>query len=115
MAGEDSGVVGKTQKTLDLDLMLPDTGQRAFVQVKSLKTSLAELAEYVKALEGSTYDRMFYVFHSGQAQINDDRVTVIGPEMLATIIVDAGLVNWLIRKTSIAQSLGKQKSLRSGE
>jgi hypothetical protein len=28
------GVVGKTQKTLDLDLILPSTGERAFVQVK---------------------------------------------------------------------------------
>jgi hypothetical protein len=40
------GIVGKTQKTLDLDLILPSTGERAFVQVKST-TTLAELAEYV--------------------------------------------------------------------
>ncbi|MBL8882400.1 MAG: hypothetical protein JNL45_05025 [Hyphomicrobium sp.] len=44
------GVVGKTQKTLDLDLMLPSTGERAFVQVKSRTTS-HELAEYVTALD----------------------------------------------------------------
>lgn len=93
------GVVGKTQKTLDLDLVLPSTGERAFVQVKS-KTSSAELAEYVKAMEGTAYDRMFYVFHSGQAETNDDRVTVVGPEKLGSMVVEAGLVNWLIRKTS---------------
>ena len=40
------GVVGKTQKTLDLDLVLPSTGERAFVQVKS-QTTTAELADYV--------------------------------------------------------------------
>jgi hypothetical protein len=39
------GIVGKTQKTLDLDLILPSTGERAFVQVKS-KTTSAQLAEY---------------------------------------------------------------------
>jgi hypothetical protein len=44
------GVVGKTQKTVDLDLLLPSTGERAFVQVKS-KTTVAELAEYVATIE----------------------------------------------------------------
>src|SRR6266566_2771700 len=92
------GIVGKTQKTLDLDLELPSTGERAFVQVKSDTTS-AQLAEYVNRLEeAGPYDRMFYVFHSGEADTDDDRVSVIGPEQLAKMIVDAGLVNWLIRK-----------------
>ncbi len=94
------GIVGKTQKTLDLDLELPSTGERAFVQVKSDTTS-AQLAEYVNRLEeAGPYDRMFYVFHSGEADTDDDRVSVIGPEQLAKMIVDAGLVNWLIRKVS---------------
>lgn len=93
------GVVGKTQKTLDLDLILPSTGERAFVQVKS-KTTSAELDEYVAAIEGGPYERMFYVFHSGKADTNDSRVTVIGPEQLADLVVDAGLVSWLIRKVS---------------
>ena len=94
------GIVGKTQKTLDLDLMLPSTGERAFVQVKS-KTTSAELSEYVSALdEHDPYDRMFYVFHSGEASTDDERVTVVGPEKLAELVLDAGLVNWLVRKVS---------------
>ena len=44
--------------------------------------------------------RMFYVFHSGTAETNDPRVTVIGPEQLADLVMDAGLVGWLIRKVS---------------
>jgi hypothetical protein len=44
------GVVGKTQKALDLDLLLPTTGERAFVQVKS-KTSPADLVEYLARLD----------------------------------------------------------------
>src|SRR6185312_13507078 len=92
------GIVGKTQKTLDLDLMLPSTGERAFVQVKSHTTS-AELAKYVGQLdEHGPFDRMLYVFHSGKADTDDERVTVIGPEKLAELVLDAGLVNWLIRK-----------------
>jgi hypothetical protein len=94
------GIVGKTQKTLDLDLLLPSTGERAFVQVKS-KTCSAELAEYVKQLdERGPYDRMFYVFHSGEANTDDERVTIINPERLAELVVGAGLVDWLIRKIS---------------
>jgi hypothetical protein len=93
------GVVGKTQKMLDLDLVLPSTGERAFVQVKS-KTTSSELAEYVAQLEHGPYDRMFYVFHSGEAETDDDRVTIVGPEKLADLVLEAGLVNWLIRKVS---------------
>lgn len=94
------GVVGRTQKTLDLDLVLPSTGERAFVQVKSRTTS-AELSGYVgKLKDHGPYDRMFYVFHSGEADTDDDRTSVIGPEKLAELVVDAGLVNWLIRKVS---------------
>jgi len=90
-------VVGKMEKTRDLDLILPSTGERAFVQVKS-KTTSKELAKYVAKIEDGPYDRMFYVFHSGEAETDDPRVTVIGPEQLADLVMDAGLVSWLIRK-----------------
>ncbi len=94
------GAVGKTQKTLDFAIVLPSTNERAFVQVKS-KTTSAELATYVGRLEDEgPYDRMFYVYHSGDASTADERVTVIGPEKLAELVVNAGLTNWLIGKVS---------------
>jgi hypothetical protein len=43
---------------------------------------------------------MFFVYHSGDAITSDKRVTLIGPERLAEMVVDAGLVSWLIRKVS---------------
>jgi hypothetical protein len=43
---------------------------------------------------------MFFVVHSGEAQTDDERVTLIGPEKLSEIVVNAGLVDWLIRKVS---------------
>jgi hypothetical protein len=43
---------------------------------------------------------MFFVFHSGEVETDDERVTVIGPEKLAELVADAGLVGWLIRKVS---------------
>ena len=94
------GIVGGTQKTLDLDLTLPSTGERALVQVKA-KTTSDELADYVKRFdELGFYKRMFYVFHSGEAKTDDDRVIVIGPDQLADLVLDAGLVSWLVRKVS---------------
>lgn len=94
------GIVGKTQKTLDIDLVLPSTEERAFVQVKS-KTNSAELAKYVARLDQlGTYDKMFFVYHSGKAETDDERVFVIGPEKLAAMAVDAGLATWLLRKVS---------------
>ena len=70
------------------------------MQVKS-KTTSAELAEYVGRLDDlGPYDRMFYVYHSGEAETSDDRVIVINPEKLADLVLDAGLTNWLVRKVS---------------
>ncbi len=43
---------------------------------------------------------MFYVFHSGEAETDDPRVIVIGSEQLADLVMEAGLVSWLIRKVS---------------
>ena len=43
---------------------------------------------------------MFYVYHSGTAVTSDPRVTVIGPEQLADLVMEAGLVSWLIQKVS---------------
>jgi hypothetical protein len=93
------GDVGKTQKTIDLALVLPSTGERAFVQVKSRATP-AELKEYIAQFEATPYDRMFYVFHSGDVETGNERVTLIGPERMAAMVVEAGLVSWLIDKVS---------------
>ncbi len=59
------GQVGKTQKTVDLELMLPTTGERAFVQVKS-SASITELRDYVERLRASdAYSRMFFCMAYG--------------------------------------------------
>lgn len=94
------GAVGKTQKFLDLDLTLPSTGERACVQIKS-KTTSAELAEYVENLDDAgEFHKMFYVYHTGEARTDDERVRLIGPKELADLVFDAGLTSWLINKVS---------------
>jgi len=94
------GPVGRTQATLDLNLVLPTTGERAFVQVKS-KTTSAQLAEYVAKIDDQGEDvRMFYIYHSGEAHTDDERVMLIDAEKLAGLVVNSGLVDWLIQKVS---------------
>ena len=46
------GPVGKTQKTVDIELMLPTTGERAFVQVKS-SAGKRDLDEYLAGCDAS--------------------------------------------------------------
>jgi hypothetical protein len=95
------GAVGKNQKTTDIDLMLPTTGERALVQVKS-ETSQAEFTDYIRRLGDSSYDRMFYIFHSGKIENRgtDNEITIIGPEKLAEMTINAGLVEWVMQKVS---------------
>ncbi|MEO0360248.1 MAG: restriction endonuclease [Pseudomonadota bacterium] len=91
------GEVGGPQKTLDIDLRLPSTNERAFVQVKS-RCEPSDLRDYVERFRGSKiYDRMFFVWHSGSSgtAVEDPRLTLIGPDRLARMVVDGGLSRWL--------------------
>jgi len=96
-----TGVTGGTQETVDLELMLPSTGERAFVQVKS-STNQTEFGEYVERFSRRDEDRMFFVFHSADKPlVNDDpKITVVGRERLSAMVVDAGLTGWVIDQVS---------------
>lgn len=96
-----TGQVGRTQKTVDLELVLPSTGERAFVQVKA-SASKNDLSDYAERLDNSAvYERMFFVWHSGDLGDADEKnVILIGPERLARMVFDAGLTSWLRDKVS---------------
>lgn len=94
--------VGRTQKTIDLELVLPSTTERAFVQIKSQATPAA-LNDYVDRLaQADAYDRMFFVWHTGDLPEGDRQTDVIllGPQKLARMVLDAGLSSWLREKVS---------------
>jgi Restriction endonuclease len=95
------GQVGKTQKTVDIELVLPSTGERAFVQVKS-SAGKRDLKEYLERFKDTgVYDRMFFVWHSGDVGENEEsNVVLIGPDRLARMVFDAGLTSWLREKVS---------------
>lgn len=93
------GETGGTQKTVDIELELPSTGEHAFVQVKSA-TNQSQLDDYVARMDEVPGARMFYAYHtaSGPLATVDPRVTLVGPEQLSELALDAGLFNWLIQK-----------------
>ena len=96
--------LGKTEKSIDLDLLSPVTGKRAFVQIKSqadLKTFLHSKSEFENM---SQYDEMYFVVHSPSQELaaysKQSNVILLIADRLAKLVVSAGLTNWLIRKMS---------------
>jgi hypothetical protein len=91
---------GGTQHTIDLELELPLTGERALVQVKSrLDQGTADrlCAELTDAAGDAL---VFIVYHtpSDKLSAEQENVTLIGPQALAEHIVDLGLTTWIMAK-----------------
>lgn len=96
------GAVGATQKTVDLELEQPTTGEIAFVQVKSRATT-ATLLDYIERFEVSEkYQRMFFAWHEGRVEppAAIDGVTLLDRARLAEMTLDAGLAGWLRDRVS---------------
>lgn len=91
------GVVGGPQGTVDIELELPSTGDRAFIQVKS-STTQADFSAYEQAMERMGVERMFFAYHTGTVHSEAPRITLLGPQRLARMVIDAGLVSWLMKK-----------------
>jgi hypothetical protein len=63
-------VVGKTEKEIDLDVVLPVSNRRAFVQVKS-QTSPSEFKRcYECYIAYDQYNEMYMVFHSLNGEVS---------------------------------------------
>ena len=94
-----TGALGGTQKTVDIELEMPITGERAFVQVKS-RTNQCDFERYLKAYRHRAECRFFFVYHTSSTEIatDDVTVTVIGPERLSEMSLSAGLFDWLIAR-----------------
>ncbi|MCK4815924.1 hypothetical protein KA005_09140 [bacterium] len=98
------GRLGKTEKTLDLDLVAPITNEKIIVQIKS-SSSLDEYLQYVDKFNTmNDYDRMFYVVHSPHDKLAEveklPNVELLDVSSVANLAVKAGLVDWVIGKAS---------------
>jgi hypothetical protein len=96
--------LGKTEKSIDLEMLLPVSGRRAFVQVKS-SAALQELKDYTtqyRAME--QYDEMLFIVHTTDPSLREyakaEEVTFLGLEEITSLAVDSGLTQWLIQKAT---------------
>lgn len=97
-----TGATGGVQNTFDIELLLPSTQDRAFVQLKSHATPAQLINDVERMAEMDGVHRMFFVWHTGDvgAAPKDSRVTLIGPAQLASMLLDAGLATWLRKKVN---------------
>ena len=88
---------GGVQKTIDIELENPVTGDAAFVQIKT-KTTQKEFEDYILKKQASHYDRMFYVYHSGDIMnsMEDSEISVWDLNKVAEQVLSSGLVDWVI-------------------
>ena len=96
--------LGKTEKTIDMELLSPMTGRRAMVQVKS-QAGLNTFWEYKAKLgKHSGCNEMYFIVHTPDRALANHRVRppwfILTNERLATLVVSCGLSHWLIQKTS---------------
>ncbi len=95
--------VGGIQKTLDIAMTLPTTGEHCFVQVKS-QTNAKTFASLVEALDNAQgYSRLFFAYHTPATAFPNeaaDRVTVWHRYEIARQAIRAGLVDWILARTT---------------
>jgi len=98
------GTLGKTQKTIDLDLYSPITDERILVQVKS-SANLSKLQNFREGISDfQDYDRAYFLVHTPsndliQSKIQDG-IEVWLPNDIARRVVMFGLAEWVISKVS---------------
>jgi hypothetical protein len=97
--------LGKTQKTLDLDLFSPIAGERYLVQVKSRadRRGFEEFQETTQGME-EDYTRFYFVVHTPAsdltAALETDTYRLWLPAQIASLAVQYGLVDWVIEKAT---------------
>ncbi len=93
------GALGGDQKTSDLELIQPMTGERAIVQIKS-STTQKELTQYAQEFSRMEANKYFYVWHTCKTDlsVDDPKVILMGPKELAQHTLNSGLFDWLLTK-----------------
>lgn len=95
---------GKMEKSIDLDLMSPVTGNRAFVQIKS-KSSRGVFESYIKQYRSmDEFDEMYFVVHTADKSLSEWQdepdIKLWDVTKLSNLVVNSGLISWLIKKAT---------------
>lgn len=95
------GELGKTQKSIDLELLSPITDQRIFVQVKS-EAGLTKFEAFKSFSDEASDIHYYFVVHKPNQSLidasTDSLVKTWFVEDIARLAVSYGLVDWLIAK-----------------
>ena len=96
--------VGKTQKTLDLELFAPVTAEKAIVQIKA-ESDFKEFERYKKEFANfGTFDKFFYVVHTPKGKFADEKtgskINLFFADKVAELTINAGLADWVMKKAS---------------
>lgn len=96
------GVLGKMEKNIDLDLRSPLTGERVMVQIKSTSDKKEFEFYYQEFCRMKDFVAFFYVVHTPKKSLKyvstPARTQLVFAEQLAKLVIDGGLVRWLIEK-----------------
>lgn len=94
-------VVGESMKYVDMELEEPITGDLYQVQVKSDATK-ADFTKYAEQFTEGVFKKLYFVVHNSKEKWKDaptyKSVELILQERLAQMVVDSGLVNWLLNR-----------------
>jgi len=96
--------LGKTQKSIDLAMISPVTGNRAFVQVKS-KATMGVFEDYIGQYQSmEEFDEMYFVVHTKDSSFgvwqDTQDIKLWDVVKLSSLVVNSGLISWLIKKAS---------------
>ena len=95
--------VGGELKFIDMELMEPIIKERYQVQVKS-SASLQDFRRYADQFNPSLFRRLFFIVHTPTDDLeryvpeSETGVELVFPERLAQMVVDFGLVDWVLKK-----------------
>jgi hypothetical protein len=97
------GTLGKTTKTIDIELLAPVTNERAVVQVKS-ESNLSTFLDYKERLKNmGDYEKIFFVTHTPskdlQAYIDqkiEQDIQIWDAKKLSELSINAGLIEWIV-------------------
>lgn len=91
---------GGTQHATDIELELPFTGDRALVQVKSKMEQGAAEELSSALLQQAGGAKVIIAYHTSRERlaVEQDDVTLLGPEDIAEHVVESGLTTWVMEK-----------------
>ena len=90
-------------KFSDLELQDAITGDLYQVQIKS-KASMNDFKKYAIEFDNSKFRKLYFVVHSPEERLvkykyeSSKNIELILSTQLATMVVDLGLVSWLMEK-----------------